>query len=115
MGQVQSFDKKHRRPMREEGNLRVQFLGNKNNKIGAVKTFPVSTIENLAFNLLSVQEMVQQLDFKLLLQKDGFSGFVKTDPEGKVLEMLPVHYDARRRVYTMRYVACDQLGMSGRR
>ena len=43
---------------------------------------------------MSVQELVQQMGYKFLLQQDGFSGFVKVDPEsGRVYEQLPVTYD----------------------
>ena len=105
-GHVQSFDKQHRQRIEKDGHLLVQFLDGGHQRLGDVKAIPVSTMTNLAFNLLSVQELVQQMGYKFLLQQDGFSGFVKVDPEsGRVYEQLPVTYDENRRIYTMQYKA----------
>ena len=100
---VQGFDKNQRKKMHEEGTLLVQFF-DANDDADAVCELPVSTIDNLAFNLLSVQDMVQRLGYELRLRNDGgFSGFIKTNSSGEVLERLPVLFDERRRVYTMKY------------
>ena len=106
---VQGFDKTQRKKMRQDGTLLVQFF-DANDDAGAVAELPVSTIDNLAFNLLSVQDMVQRLGYELRLRNDGgFSGFIKRNSRGEVLERLPVLFDKRRRVYTMKYQVATQF------